>query len=88
MVRTSETLCEDQKKERKSEMATEKYVQAVIPQFDSHYNHWAMRMENLLRSKEYWHLIESGVLTVEGGAVPTEAQKETIEAQRLKDLKV
>ena len=69
-------------------MATKKYVQAAIPQFDGHYDHWAMRMENLLRSKEYWHLIESGVLTVEDGVVPTEEQKETMEAQRLKDLKV
>ena len=29
-------------------MATDKYVQAAIPQFDGHYDHWAMRMENLL----------------------------------------
>ena len=40
-------------------MATDKYVQAAIPQFDGHYDHWAMRMENLLRSKEYWDLIET-----------------------------
>ena len=80
-MRTSETLCEDQKRRKgKSEMATEKYVQAAIPQFDGHYDHWAMRMENLLRSKEYWHLIESGILTVEGGVMPTEEQKETVEA--------
>ena len=61
-------------------MATYKYVQAAIPQFNGHYDHWALRMENLLRSKEYWHLIELRVPTVEDGVVPTDAQKETIEA--------
>lgn len=69
-------------------MTTEKYVQAAIPQFDGHYDHWAMRMENLLRSKEYWQLVETGVLTIEDGIVPTTEQKETIAAQKLKDLKV
>ncbi|KAH7570890.1 hypothetical protein JRO89_XS05G0215500 [Xanthoceras sorbifolium] len=45
-------------------------------------------MENLLRSKEYCHLIETGIPTVEDGAVQTEAQKEAMEALRLKDLKM
>ena len=62
-------------------MAIDKYVQAAIAQFNGHYDHWALRMENLLRCKEYWHLINSGV-------VPTYGQKKTIEALRLKDLKV
>ena len=69
-------------------MSTDKYVQAAIPQFDGHYDHWAMRMENLLRSKEYWRLIETGVPIIEDGVVPIESQKETIEALRLKDIKV
>jgi len=46
-----------------------------------------MRMKNLLRSKEYWDLIETGVSSaVEDGvgAVPTEAQKQL----QIKDLKV
>lgn len=68
----------------KFEMATDKYVQAAIPQFDGHYDHWAMRMENLLRSKEYWDLIEIGVPPVNDGADPTEAQNQL----RLRDLKV
>jgi len=66
-------------------MATDKYVQAAIPQFDGHYDHWAMRMKNLLRSKEYRDLIETGVSSVaEDGAVLTEAQKQL----QIKDLKV
>ncbi|KAJ9538436.1 hypothetical protein OSB04_031169 [Centaurea solstitialis] len=31
-----------------------------IPKFDGDYEHWKMLMENLLRSKEWWHLIEPG----------------------------
>ena len=66
-------------------MATDKYVQAAIPQFDGHYNHWAMRMENLFRSKEYRDLIETGVSSVaEDGVVLIEAQKQL----KIKDLKV
>lgn len=45
-MRTSETLCEDQKREsekseigtEKLEMATDKYFQAAIPQFDGQKN--------------------------------------------------
>lgn len=61
------------------------FVQPAIPKFDGHYDHWAMLMENFLRSKEYWPLIETGILTM---SEPTEAQRKTIEDQRLKDLKV
>lgn len=31
-----------------------------ILKFDGHYNIWAMLMENLLRSKEYWSIMEGG----------------------------
>ncbi|KAJ8759878.1 hypothetical protein K2173_009979 [Erythroxylum novogranatense] len=37
------------------------FVQAVIPCFDGHYDHWSMLMENFLRSKEYWYVVESGI---------------------------
>ena len=36
------------------------FVQPAIPRFDGHYDHWVMLMENFLRSKEYWDLIENG----------------------------
>lgn len=75
---------------KKKKMATEggSFVQPAIPRFDGHYDHWAMLMENFLRSKEYWSLVETWILTIAEGAEPTEAQKKTIEDQRLKDLKV
>ncbi|XP_073138295.1 uncharacterized protein [Henckelia pumila] len=57
-------------------MTTESnFVQPAIPKFDGHYDHWSMLMENFLRSKEYWSLVESGI--------PAAA-----EDQKLKDLKV
>ncbi|PNY13276.1 retrovirus-related Pol polyprotein from transposon TNT 1-94 [Trifolium pratense] len=37
------------------------FLKPSIPKFDGYYDHWAMLMENLLRSKEYWSLIENGV---------------------------
>ncbi|TXG53855.1 hypothetical protein EZV62_019111 [Acer yangbiense] len=43
-------------------MASESnFVQLSIPKFDGHYDHWSMLMENFLRSKEYWSLVENGI---------------------------
>ncbi|KAI5401250.1 hypothetical protein KIW84_065919 [Lathyrus oleraceus] len=52
------------------------FVSASIPKFDSDYDHWSMVMENLLRSKEYWVVIESGYsqLTSMDGMTPTQKQ--------------
>lgn len=63
------------------------FVQPAIPKFDGHYDHWAMLMENFLRSKEYWHLVETGIPTVAEGIQSTEAQRKSIEDHKLKDLK-
>lgn len=72
------------------DMATENssFVQPAIPRFDGFYDHWSMLMENFLRSKEYWSLIETGVPTVADGAQPTAAECKAIEEAKLKDLKV
>ena len=64
------------------------FVQPAIPRFDGHYDHWVMLMENFLRSKEYWDLIENVILVVANGIEPTKAQHKLIEEQKLKDLKV
>ncbi|GAU35605.1 hypothetical protein TSUD_30220 [Trifolium subterraneum] len=44
-----------------------------------------MLMENLLRSKEYWSLIEEGIVTAPAGA--TQEQRKIAEESKLKDLK-
>lgn len=37
------------------------FVPVSIPKFDGRYDHWSMLMENFLRSKELWSLIEIGI---------------------------
>nr|DAD21450.1 TPA_asm: hypothetical protein HUJ06_022913 [Nelumbo nucifera] len=68
-------------------MASENFVQPAIPRFDGHYDHWSLLMENFLRSKEYWQVVESGIKEAAAGVVLTDAQKIEQEAQKLKDLK-
>lgn len=63
------------------------FVQPAIPKLDGHYDHWCMLMENILRSKDYWSLIEQGIPTTEAGAEFTEGQKKAFEDAKLKDLK-
>ncbi|KAJ1381882.1 gag-polypeptide of LTR copia-type [Sesbania bispinosa] len=65
---------------------SEKFVQPAIPRFDGHYDFWSMTMENFLRSKELWQLVEDGIPTL--GTTPTEAQRRSVAEAQLKDLKV
>ena len=44
-------------------------------------------MENFLRCKEYWCIVESGVAAPVTGVALTEAQKIELERLKLKDLK-
>jgi len=65
------------------------FIQPAILKFDGHYDHWSMLMENFLRLKEFWCLIEEGILVPkDDGSGLTAAQRKTIEDQKLKDLKV
>ncbi|CAJ2653663.1 unnamed protein product [Trifolium pratense] len=57
-----------------------------IPKFEGFYDHWAELMENLLRSKEFWSLIEHGVSVAPANA--TQEQIRAAEESKLKDLKV
>ncbi|GKV32516.1 hypothetical protein SLEP1_g41114 [Rubroshorea leprosula] len=66
-------------------MASETFAQPAIPRFDGHYDHWSMLMENFLRSKEYWDVVESRI--AEPTARMSKAQKAELEALKLKDLK-
>lgn len=63
------------------------FVVPSIPKFDGHYDHWARLIENFIRSKEYWDLIEYGIPD-EGGSAPTEAQRMEKNDQISKDLKL
>ncbi|CAI8615965.1 unnamed protein product [Vicia faba] len=58
-----------------------------IPKFDGDYDHWSMLMENLLRSKEYWSLVEQGYEEPKPLESLTGAERRTLEEKKLKDLK-
>ncbi|GAU26480.1 hypothetical protein TSUD_294490 [Trifolium subterraneum] len=60
-------------------------VQPSIPKFDGYYEHWSMLMENLIRSKELWTLIEEGVITALANA--TAEQLQLANESKLRDLK-
>ncbi|KAH7548343.1 hypothetical protein JRO89_XS14G0105200 [Xanthoceras sorbifolium] len=71
-------------------MATENnsnFVQPSILRFSGHYDHWSMLMENFLRSKEYWQVIESSVTEPAEGTILTDAQRKELDELKLKDLK-
>ena len=53
------------------------FVLLAVPKFDGHYDHWEILMENFLRSKEYWGLVENGIPTSAEGL--TDAQRKNIE---------
>lgn len=68
-------------------MASENFVQPAITHFDDHYDHWSMLMENFLTNKEYWTVVDSGVVEPIAGIVLKDAQKTVQEWLKLKDLK-
>lgn len=68
-------------------MASESSVQAAIPRFDGHYNHWSMLMENFLRSNEFWSVVSSGVQEPATGTALSLAQKTELDSLKLKVLK-
>ncbi|GAU34012.1 hypothetical protein TSUD_212730 [Trifolium subterraneum] len=65
---------------------TSTFIQPSIPKFDGHYDHWAMLMENLLRSKELWSPIEVRFTSAPANA--TAEQQRIAQENQLKDLKV
>ncbi|KAL6208632.1 hypothetical protein ACLB2K_019579 [Fragaria x ananassa] len=70
-----------------AEGSTGNFAQPSIPKFDGDYEHWSMLMENLLRSKEYWSLVETGIREPANLEVLTVAQRKALDDSRLKDLK-
>jgi len=63
------------------------FVQPAIPRFVGHYDHWSMLMENFLRSKEYWHVVETGISAATDNVDLSDEQRKEVAEQRLKDLR-
>ncbi|XP_076905756.1 uncharacterized protein LOC143561608 [Bidens hawaiensis] len=59
-----------------------------VPVFDGHYDHWREMMENLLRAKQLWNLVDPGIIEPAMGVAQSEAQKKTLADLRAKDLHV
>ncbi|KAK3027360.1 hypothetical protein RJ639_040959 [Escallonia herrerae] len=66
---------------------SENYVQPSIPRFDGYYDHWSMLMENFLRFKEYWQVVDSGLAEPAAATMLIETQRTKLNALMLKDLK-
>jgi hypothetical protein len=79
--------CTKKTENTKTMSSKNSFVQLAIPRFDGHYDHWSMLMENFLRSKEYWNLVETGITAAAEGVDPSEAQIKLLDEQKLKDLK-
>ncbi|CAM8902478.1 unnamed protein product [Rhodiola kirilowii] len=58
-----------------------------VPKFDGDYDHWSLIMENLLRSKEYWSVVESGIMETKENIVLNAAEQKLYDEAKLKDLK-
>lgn len=59
-----------------------------VPLFDGHYEHWSEMMENLLRAKRLWNLIDPGIIEPQAGIAQNDAQRKKLEELCLKDLLV
>ncbi|GAA0167813.1 hypothetical protein LIER_22661 [Lithospermum erythrorhizon] len=59
-----------------------------IPHFDGHYDHWSELMENLLKVKGLWSMIEGGFVEPLDNALPNDHQMELLEESRVKDHQV
>nr|GMD28110.1 Retrovirus-related Pol polyprotein from transposon TNT 1-94 [Ipomoea batatas] len=66
-------------------MASDEFVQPAVPRFDGHYDHWSMLMENFLKSREFWDVVESDVAEPTAGM--TSEQRAELKALKLKDLR-
>ena len=70
-------------------MTTEgSFIQPTILRFDGHYDHWSMLLENFLRLKEFWGLVEPGYIEPTSESVQTDAHRKNNDEMKLKDLKV
>ncbi|GJU42069.1 retrovirus-related pol polyprotein from transposon TNT 1-94 [Tanacetum coccineum] len=82
LLRRALSLSRGEKRVREMENS-DKFVQPAIPKFDGHFDHWSLLMENFLRSKEMWGLVENGV-PAQTVANPTEPQRKAFEESSCK----
>ncbi|GJV09077.1 hypothetical protein Tco_1346733 [Tanacetum coccineum] len=59
-----------------------------VPVFDGHYEHWSKMIENLMRPKQLWGLIDPGIIKPTVGVAQSDAQRKISEELRTKDMRV
>ncbi|CAM8886509.1 unnamed protein product [Rhodiola kirilowii] len=63
------------------------FAAPCVPKFDGDYEHWSLIMENLLRSKEYYEVVEFEYTEKNQERPMSAAQVKKLEKLKLKDLK-
>ncbi|GAA0147364.1 hypothetical protein LIER_07084 [Lithospermum erythrorhizon] len=59
-----------------------------IPHFDGHYDHWSELMENLLKAKGLWDMVERGFVEPLDGALLNDNQQALLNEARTRDHQV
>ncbi|XP_071700148.1 uncharacterized protein [Rutidosis leptorrhynchoides] len=59
-----------------------------IPKFDGHYDQWSKLMENLIKAKGLWYIVEQGVGEPRPGITLNDAQQKQLYSNRMKDHQV
>ena len=59
-----------------------------IPHFNGHYDHLSELMENLLRAKGLWNVVEIGFYEPMEGTILTQVEKANLDDASLKDHQV
>ncbi|BBH07042.1 ADP glucose pyrophosphorylase large subunit 1 [Prunus dulcis] len=62
------------KREIESSLEMAEGSSTYVPKFVGHYDHWAELMENLLRSKEYWNVVDRDVMVNVRGSTDLKAK--------------
>ncbi|GAA0171650.1 hypothetical protein LIER_25633 [Lithospermum erythrorhizon] len=59
-----------------------------IPHFNGHYDHWSELMENLLKAKGLWDMVERGFVELLDGALLNDNQQALLNEARTRDHQV
>ncbi|GAA0147834.1 hypothetical protein LIER_36592 [Lithospermum erythrorhizon] len=59
-----------------------------IPIFDGHYDHWSELMENLLKAKGFWGMIERDLVEPIQGTLLTDNQQTMLDEAKMRDHQV
>ncbi|GAA0141738.1 hypothetical protein LIER_02810 [Lithospermum erythrorhizon] len=67
---------------------SEEKAMSQVPKFDGHYDHWSELMENFLRAKGLWGVIERGIGEPIDGTLLNDNQRALLEEDRTQNFQV